>query len=738
MGVATTEESAPWSRPTRASASLCCLRRGGPAFGRRPRGHNPGGGEIDPATRASQATRWLSARDTSRRSRKEQLRAPLQDYASAPTPNPPGPPPAPPARTSRSSCDRSATARQLDDACAGLRRRRTVAGKGFAARLGSPRWKEGPDLVDGWAPAMRSALAQWMVVAPSPATAQRARQQRLPAPAGARVNEASAATCCHGVALSLLPRAGSTAVALQAVGDGAPSPRSSGHTPSPLSRRVEDLSSANGAAGRRSCGPPGVHRHVRRARRASARGSRTRGRTWGSWHWTTSRAREVRRYLHGAASGVRDLHERGTRAPSGVNWTSGTALYGRCQVRQPDPPRVHGLSTAQWRPCPSRSSAFTPSASMPSESPPPEGDPAKVVRSMASRQHTPSKAGTYACARRCRWSSTGAVTAAARHAVRPRARPRRWRARGAEDLARRVPRAPRLGILARSTNATAWARSIYRDRGQRGRVRGGAHALETGLVRRWRGITARKRARIVARRRIASRTSARALLPLRRGAIDEGGRSGVDSAARRCAPQRVNSQPWTSPRTFPAAFPGKASSCASAWPSRCPAEIARAGQALAAALQARPQGPACGNGGSARTASTFARRSSGVSRGSGPGMPPSRSPWKLRAHRDRQRLRFRPRVSQAVEAPGQGGPSVLAISTRAFQERRRADEAAQATGVVVSPLTGRDGGEMGRICGPRDFPPEVRTRETMRVQEIHGGVVHCLCGWSTSPYGEKQ
>jgi D-sedoheptulose 7-phosphate isomerase len=46
---------------------------------------------------------------------------------------------------------------------------------------------------------------------------------------------------------------------------------------------------------------------------------------------------------------------------------------------------------------------------------------------------------------------------------------------------------------------------------------------------------------------------------------------------------------------------------------------------------------------------------------------------------------------------------------------------------------------MGRMCGPRDFHLNVAHQRTMRVQEVHLLVVHCLCEVVDNViFGEKK
>ena len=54
-------------------------------------------------------------------------------------------------------------------------------------------------------------------------------------------------------------------------------------------------------------------------------------------------------------------------------------------------------------------------------------------------------------------------------------------------------------------------------------------------------------------------------------------------------------------------------------------------------------------------------------------------------------------------------------------------------------LTGRDGGEMAKKLAPGDFHLNVAHPRTMRVQEVHLLVVHCLCEVVDNViFGEKK
>jgi len=172
-----------------------------------------------------------------------------------------------------------------------------------------------------------------------------------------------------------------------------------------------------------------------------------------------------------------------------------------------------------------------------------------------------------------------------------------------------------------------------------------------------------------------------------------------------------------------------------------PAQIARAGEALAAALKSGRKALSCGNGGSAADAQHFAAELVGRFERERPGLPAvalttdSSALTAIANDYDYDRV-----FSKQVEALGNEGDVLLAISTSGNSKNViEAMKAAQARKVTVIALTGRDGGAMGRMCGPRDFHINVAHPRTMRVQEVHLLVVHCLCEVVDNViYGEKK
>lgn len=172
-----------------------------------------------------------------------------------------------------------------------------------------------------------------------------------------------------------------------------------------------------------------------------------------------------------------------------------------------------------------------------------------------------------------------------------------------------------------------------------------------------------------------------------------------------------------------------------------PAQIARAGEALAAALKSGHKVLACGNGGSAADSQHFAAELVGRFERERPGLPAialttdTSALTAIANDYDFDRV-----FSKQVEALGNPGDFLLAISTSGNSKNVvEAMKVAQARGLPVMALTGRDGGGMGKMVGPRDFHLNVAHPRTMRVQEIHLLVIHCLCEVVDNViFGEKK
>jgi D-sedoheptulose 7-phosphate isomerase len=157
--------------------------------------------------------------------------------------------------------------------------------------------------------------------------------------------------------------------------------------------------------------------------------------------------------------------------------------------------------------------------------------------------------------------------------------------------------------------------------------------------------------------------------------------------------------------------------------------IAQAGEALARALQSGGKVLACGNGGSAADCQHFAAELVGRFERERPGLPAlaltvDSSALTAIANDYSYDVVF----AKQVEALGRPGDFLIAISTSGNSRNIiAAMKAAQALGMAVVALTGRDGGAMAKMVGPKDFHLNVAHARTARVQEVHILALHCLC-----------
>jgi D-sedoheptulose 7-phosphate isomerase len=172
-----------------------------------------------------------------------------------------------------------------------------------------------------------------------------------------------------------------------------------------------------------------------------------------------------------------------------------------------------------------------------------------------------------------------------------------------------------------------------------------------------------------------------------------------------------------------------------------PAAIARAGTALAHALKGGKKALACGNGGSAADSQHFAAEIVGRFERERPGMPA------MALTVDTSALTaiandydWNSVFSKQVQALGQPGDVLLGISTSGNSKNvLEAIKAAHGKDMVVIALTGRDGGAMAKMLKPTDHHLNVAHPRTMRVQEIHLLVIHCLCEVVDNViFGEKR
>jgi D-sedoheptulose 7-phosphate isomerase len=84
--------------------------------------------------------------------------------------------------------------------------------------------------------------------------------------------------------------------------------------------------------------------------------------------------------------------------------------------------------------------------------------------------------------------------------------------------------------------------------------------------------------------------------------------------------------------------------------------------------------------------------------------------------------------SKQVEALGNAGDILFAISTSGNSKNVvKAIEVAQATGMQVITLTGKDGGALVKMLRESDISICAHVKRTARIQEIHILVMHTIC-----------
>ena len=169
--------------------------------------------------------------------------------------------------------------------------------------------------------------------------------------------------------------------------------------------------------------------------------------------------------------------------------------------------------------------------------------------------------------------------------------------------------------------------------------------------------------------------------------------------------------------------------------------IARGIELMAAALRSGGKVLACGNGGSAADAQHFAAEL--VNR-----FERERPPLAgLALTTDSSALTsiandyaYDQVFEKQLRALGRKGDVLLAISTSGNSASVvAAMRSARDLGVAVLALTGRGGGKMAEQLGAADVHVCVPHERTMRIQEVHLLVLHCLCdGIDTLLFGDKK
>lgn len=157
--------------------------------------------------------------------------------------------------------------------------------------------------------------------------------------------------------------------------------------------------------------------------------------------------------------------------------------------------------------------------------------------------------------------------------------------------------------------------------------------------------------------------------------------------------------------------------------------IASAGAMLAGRLRAGGKLLVCGNGGSAADAQHFSGELLGRFERPRAGLAAialtTDSSTLTAVANDYAYDEVFARQVQALARPG----DVLVVLSTSGNSPSivRAVEAAHGARVLVVALTGRDGGQLGRILAAPDVEIRVPVHSTPRIQEVHILALHCLC-----------
>ena len=157
--------------------------------------------------------------------------------------------------------------------------------------------------------------------------------------------------------------------------------------------------------------------------------------------------------------------------------------------------------------------------------------------------------------------------------------------------------------------------------------------------------------------------------------------------------------------------------------------IAQAGRQLIDCLGQDHRVLVCGNGGSAADSQHFAAELIGrfeVERQALPAVALTTDSSALTAIGND--YGFEQVFARQVAGLGRAGDVLLAISTSGHSANViEAIRTAQAQGLSVIALTGRDGGAIRELLQKTDTELCVATDSTARIQEVHILILHCLC-----------
>lgn len=158
-------------------------------------------------------------------------------------------------------------------------------------------------------------------------------------------------------------------------------------------------------------------------------------------------------------------------------------------------------------------------------------------------------------------------------------------------------------------------------------------------------------------------------------------------------------------------------------------DITRAASIMVESLRAGGKVLSCGNGGSAADAQHFSSELLGrfeSERASLPAVALTTDSSTLTAVAND--YGYTDVFARQIAGLGRRGDVLLAITTSGNSENvLSAVERAHEANMRVVALTGRDGGALGPLLASEDVEIRVPANRTVRIQEVHLLVIHCLC-----------
>lgn len=159
--------------------------------------------------------------------------------------------------------------------------------------------------------------------------------------------------------------------------------------------------------------------------------------------------------------------------------------------------------------------------------------------------------------------------------------------------------------------------------------------------------------------------------------------------------------------------------------------LIRANEALVACLQAGGKVLSCGNGGSAADSQHFSSELINrfeTERHALPAIALTTDSSILTSVAND--YAYEQIFARQIKALGQAGDILLAISTSGNSANvLEAIKSAQQQKMHIIALTGKDGGEIGKILRENDVELRAASDSTARIQETHLVIIHVLCAW---------